>query len=117
MRGLHEFRVGEDLRHALDVLDRVRLGENRCFKTAGRYAALEDLGAEGCGGLQQSVSAGTDDGFRIEVQATVDKYSAKVHPIDKKRLFSLYLDPAGAIHFGTRDWPASASSPLLVSNK
>jgi hypothetical protein len=71
----------------------------------------------GCGGVDRSLSTGSEDGFSIEVQTALDSYSVKVHPIGKRRLHSLYLDHAGDIHFGTRDWPASPDSPLFVPRK
>ena len=116
-RSIREFRGGDDLIHALGVLDRVRLGESRCYQARGNFALLEDLGPGGCGGLEKRVARGTDDGFTVEVHATADRYSLKVHPADTKRFHSLYLDEAGDIHFGTRDWPATAHSPLLVDHK
>jgi hypothetical protein len=116
-RSIREFPLGADLRHALGVLDRVRLGESRCYQARGRFAPLEDLGPGGCGGLEKGLAGGADDGFTVEVHATADRYSVKVHPADTARLHSLYLDEAGDIHFGTRDWPATAHSHLLVERK
>ena len=109
-----EFRVGDDLHRALAVLGHVQLGESRCYKATGHFAALDELGPKGCGGLERGLSAGTEDGFTVQVHAEKDRYSVKVHPANLSRLHSLYLDPAGNIHFGTRDWPATAESPLLV---
>jgi len=117
VREHREFRVGEDLRHALGVLRRVQLAEGRCYKATAHFAALEDLGPKGCGGLEPDLSAYNEDGFTVEVHATTDSYSVKVHPINTARLHSLYLDPQGNIHFGTRDWPATGDSPLLLSQK
>ena len=114
MRSPREFRLGDDLQYALGVLNRVRLGESRCYRATGHFAPLQDLGPKGCGGLEPSILTGTDDGFTVEVGVVADGYSVKVHPANTTRLHSLYLDETGAVHFGTRDWPAAATSPLLV---
>jgi hypothetical protein len=114
VRNPREFRLGADLQHPLGVLARVRLAESRCHKATGYFAPLQELGPRGSGGFEQSILTGADDGFSAEVHAAVDSYSVKVHPMSTARLHSLYLDENGAIHFGTRDWPASADSPLLV---
>ena len=112
-----EFRLGDDLHRALGVLNRVRSGEDRCYKVNGRYVTLWDLGTSGCGGIAGSLSEGRDDNFTVEVHATAERYTVRVHPAGSARLHSLYMDETGAIHFGTRDWPASKSSPLLISGR
>ena len=117
VRTRREFNVGDDLQHALTVLCRVRLGESRCFIARKQFVPLKDLGPEGCGGLNGDLSMGMEDGFRVEVYATADGYSVKVHPINTTRLHSLYSDQTGAIRFGTRDRPATAGSPLLGSGR
>jgi hypothetical protein len=116
-RGFHEFPLGQDLNRALSVLHDIQLGEARCFKATGHYVPLQDLGLSGCGRLQNSIPAGADDNFRVEVRSSGDRYSATIHPLSTARLHSLYLDEAGRVHFGTRDWPATANSPLLVPEK
>lgn len=112
-RGTHEFQLGDDLQHAIEVLSRVRAAEDRCHATTGNFAPLRELGPGGCGGDTGTIYSGTDDGFTVRVHVLPGHYSAAVHPIGKARLHSLYLDEAGNIHFGTRDWPATADSPLL----
>jgi hypothetical protein len=117
VRSIREFRLGDDLHHALGVLNRVQLGERRCYRARGQFAPLQDLGPGGCGGLERRVSVGMEDGFAVEVHAAADRYSVRVHPIDGTRLCSPYSDQTGAIHFGTRDRPAMAGSRLLVPRK
>src|ERR1017187_2607927 len=95
VRSHQEFNVGDDLHHALGVLNRVQLGESRCYQARGQFAPLQDLGPGGCGGLERRLSAGTDDGFTVVIHAVADKYSVKVHPIDRTRLSSLYSDETG----------------------
>jgi hypothetical protein len=116
------YRKGEpsgtaDLLRALHVLQRVRDGESRCYARNSQFAPLAELGPGGCGGLDSGVSAGTDDGFSVEVHAAAGGFSAKVHPLSSLRSHSLYLDRSGAVHIGTRDHPASAESPLLSQRR
>ena len=117
VRSHQEFNAGDDLHHALGVLKRVQLGESRCHQARGQFASLRDLGPGGCGGLERSLSEGTDDGFTVVVHAVADKYSVRVHPVNRIRLSSLYSDQTEVIHFGTRDWPATAESHVLGSRK
>ena len=114
---LHEFNLGEDLHHALGVLDRVRAAEDRCRQATGNFVPLRELGASGCGGVRGGLPAGKDDGFGVKVNLAASGYTAQVHPLDSTRLFSLYLDETGAIHAGTRDSPATAGSGLLAPHK
>ena len=117
VRNHQEFNAGDDLHHALGILNRVQLGESRCYRTKGSSLPLQDLGPGGCGGLERSLSDDADNGFTVEVRAVADKYSVKVHPINTTRLSSLYSDQTGIIHFGTRDWPATPDSYVLGSRK
>jgi hypothetical protein len=115
-----EFRLGNDLRHAVAVLNRVQVAQKRCWATRGQFAQVQDLGLHGCGLLDGPIASGIiyqEDGFAVEVHVEGDMYSVRVHPINKTRLHFLFLDQAGRIHFGTRDWPASAQSPLLTATK
>jgi hypothetical protein len=106
------FGYGLDLERARAVLQRVRLGESRCYQSTGRFASLEDLGPGRCGGLDRKIASGADNGFTVEVHAAGDQYSVKVHPKDAGRYYSLYSDQTEVIHFGSRYSPASPDSPL-----
>jgi hypothetical protein len=113
-RRLSEFNLGDDLHHALGVLDRVRIGERRCFNTKGMFVPLQDLGSQGCGGIEGDLSTGAEDGFEVEVHDSPTTYSVRVHPRDTSRFHSLFSDQTGTIHFGTRDRPATAETGILV---
>jgi hypothetical protein len=91
-------RLNDDM--ANKVMRDIRTAESNFRKDAGRYGTLKELADARL--ISSSVADGMDDGYRFEINPTVDSYEAIAIPVERDDKYeyvgwSFYLNESGVI--------------------